>query len=148
MSLVKYQHPVSVFSSLRDELNQLFGEGVTRDLSKQYLGETWQPHVDVVEKPDQYLILVDIPGVAHKDIKIDLENSQLSIRGRRTESRKTDTDECHRQERFTGEFFRQFTLPKQIDAENVVAKSRDGVLEISIPKKETAISKSIEVQAD
>jgi HSP20 family protein len=106
----------------------------------------WMPLVDIKEEGDHFKLFVDIPGVDPSDIEISMENNMLSIKGTREETRKEDRKSYHRIERTKGMFYRRFTLPETADAENIHAKTKQGVLEIMIGKKNLSQSRKIEVK--
>ena len=95
-----------------------------------------------------FVISADVPGVEPKDIEISMENNTLTIKGNRTLERKTKEEKYSRVERFSGTFYRQFTLPDHVNSEAIKAKGNHGVLEIIIPKKERHVPKRIRVHED
>jgi HSP20 family protein len=88
----------------------------------------------------------DVPGVDPTDIELQMENGVLTLRGERKSEVKEEKDNYHRVERVTGSFYRRFTLPDTADAENISAKSVNGVLEVRIPKQARVQPRRIEVQ--
>ena len=97
----------------------------------------WIPSVDVKEDKKGFIIQLDAPGFKKDDLKIKLENSQLTIEGERKEELNEENEtKFHRIERKYGKFMRSFTLPEYINFETLKAKYTDGVLEISLDKKE------------
>lgn len=107
----------------------------------------WNPAVDVLEEGDRIFVKVEVPGVDEKDLKVTFENGLLTITGERQFERKDDRN-YHRIERAYGSFTRTFTLPRSVDATQIVADYRNGVLEISIPKKEEAKPKQIAINVN
>lgn len=101
------------------------------------------PALDIEEKDDNYFVTVDLPGLKKEDIKIDLQNSVLTISGERTREMK---GEGRYSERAYGRFQRSFTLPQQVDVEKIEARFEDGVLHVTLPKAETAKARAIKVQ--
>lgn len=106
----------------------------------------WQPHVDVHENDQSFLITADIPGVDPKTIDITMEKGVLTVKGIREKNDERDEKGYSRRERFYGSFYRRFALPDTADAENISASGKNGVLEITIPKKLETKSRKIEVQ--
>lgn len=106
----------------------------------------WIPQVDIKEEKDRFLILVDLPGVDPKEIKVSMDNNVLTIKGDRKTESKTEDKNYSRVERFSGSFYRRFTLPDNVDGHKIEAKGKHGVLEVSIPKKEPTKPKEIEVK--
>ncbi len=99
---------------------------------------SWIPKVDIEELDNQYKIYADIPGIDPSAIELNVENGILTIKGKKETKieNKDDKNNFLRIERKSGSFMRQMTLPGSIDAQNVKAKSKNGVLEIIIPKAE------------
>ncbi|ARB93619.1 Hsp20/alpha crystallin family protein [Legionella longbeachae] len=109
---------------------------------------SWAPPVDIKEEKDRFLVLADIPGVNKEDIQISLEQNVLTLRGER-HFEKTDKKEGYtRIERSQGQFYRRFSLPQTADDAKISAKYKQGVLEISIPKKQTAVQKKIDIKVE
>ena len=107
----------------------------------------WNPPVDVLEEGDRIFVKVEVPGVDEKDLKVTFEDGLLTITGERQFERKDDRN-YHRIERAYGTFTRTFSLPRSVDATQIVAEYRNGVLEISIPKKEEAKPKQIAINVN
>jgi len=96
------------------------------------------PAVNIVEHDDEYVIEVAAPGLEKKDFKIDLENNVLTISSEKEDKTEDKNGKTIRKEfRYTS-FCRTFTLPETVDNDKIRAKHKDGVLSVSIPKKETA----------
>ena len=134
--------------SLLNELNNIFDE----TLQKHHLnddsrveGASWIPAVDIKEEDDQFKFLIDIPGVQPENVDVSMENNTLTLKGQREEKIEAHKDNFHRVERVKGSFYRRFTLPDTAVAEHIQAKAKNGVLEISIGKKNTAQLRKIEV---
>ena len=145
--LTRYE-PFSAMRSLQDEMNRAFGNVLTRtDDGSSAATSGWSPAVDVREDSDRFVIHADVPGVAPGDIELTMENGVLTIKGERSKDATSDANGFRRVERVYGSFYRRFTLPDTADGESVSAKTRDGVLEVVIPKKAAVQPKRIEVQS-
>ena len=103
---------------------------------------------DLREEDDRFLLHVDVPGVDPKDIDIAVEDGVLSLSGQRESTAGDQKEGLRRAERVAGKFFRRFTLPDGIDPEAVLARSENGVLEISIPKATQAQRKRVLVDVN
>lgn len=107
---------------------------------------------DVHEDDTSYEIQVDLPGVSNSDIELHFEKGILSLKGKReslkefNDSAKEDKRKFLRQERFMGSFERNFRLPENADGEQTSAEFKEGVLKISIPKREPTKTKNIEIK--
>lgn len=93
--------------------------------------------LDVAENETDYVVKADIPGVKKEDIKIDIEGHTVTINAELKENReKREGETVMQSERLQGNIFRRFTLPREIDEEGAAASYQDGVLELTLPKKE------------
>lgn len=108
----------------------------------------WRPNVDVYENEGGYVLKADLPGMNKEDIKIDVNDGTLTIKGEKKLEEKTESENYVRVERSYGNFMRSFTLTDDVDTENIEAAYKDGVLEITLTKKEEAKPKEIQVQVN
>ncbi len=109
---------------------------------------TWAPAVDIKEEQHQFVVTADIPGVDIGDINVSLENSILTIHGKREFEKTENKDEYSRIERVQGQFYRRFSLPQSADEAKIDASYKNGVLQVTIPKKEASKGMRIEVRTD
>ncbi len=145
MSLIRYQ-PWENLNRLQRELSHMFEPLVTQNNDDAINASDWSPAVDVKEEETQFLIQADLPGVNPDDIEVHMDNGTLTISGERESEKKEERDGYKRVERSYGSFLRRFNLPESADAESISAKSDHGVLEITIPKKTTELSRRISVK--
>lgn len=125
---------------------RLFQDTVNRMLSEPG-SRPWTPPVDIYETENELVVKADLPEVNSKDVEIKIENGNLSLRGERTFTDNNGAQKgFHRIERSYGTFVRYFTLPDTVDAEKVAARFDNGVLTITLPKKEIAKPRTIQVQ--
>jgi len=148
MSLVRYE-PWGLLNQLHGEIDRLFDARVPKygDDRDQLATSDWVPAVDIREEENRYVIHADVPGVKPEDIEVHMENGVLSIKGQRQSETRDEREGYKRVERVRGSFFRRFSLPDTADAEAISAKSKDGVLEIVIPKQAKVMPKRIKVEA-
>lgn len=107
------------------------------------------PKIDVRETKDSYLMEMDLPGRTENDVEINLKDHVLSISSKIEEKKEEKKDgEWIIRERQSSSFMRRFTLPDDIDAEKVSASFKNGVLNISIPRKEIASARTIAISAE
>jgi len=138
MNIIQYD-PWRRLQQLQREMGSLFDPRLdTDDDSASMATSDWVPAVDIKEEDNRFLIIADVPGVEPDDIEVHMENGMLSIKGERYEEHKEEKEGYKRIERTHGSFHRRFNLPDTADAESITAKSRNGSLEISIPKRDTA----------
>lgn len=104
----------------------------------------WAPPVDVAEEKDRILVKVEVPGMNEKDLSVNFEDGLLTVRGERQFERREDLN-YHRIERAYGSFTRTFSLPRSVDATGIAAEYHNGVLEISIPKREESKPRQIQI---
>ena len=124
---------------------RLFEDAVTRLMSEPSSGRPWSPAVDIIETEDAITLKADLPDVRIEDIDIRVENNTLSIRGHRKFEKDEKVKGYHRIERSYGEFVRSFALPSTVDSEKVSADYRNGVLNVTLPKKEAAKPRQVKV---
>jgi HSP20 family protein len=146
MRLIKRDTP-GMLSGLPDEFFHMFGSQPSRWLSEsgESSGFAWTPNVDIKEDKDHFTVRADVPGVDPKDIEVTLDKGMLTIRGERKEEKKDEREGYRCVERFSGAFYRRFTLPDTADAEKVSARTDKGVLEVTIPKTAERQAKRIKV---
>lgn len=141
MAIQRYR-PYSLLDNLQREMSSLFQVSATETNFSQ---EDWTPAVDIQENANNFIIHADLPGVKATDIEVTAENGLLTIKGVRDSNKVEEKDNYKRIERFSGSFMRRFTLPETADVEQINATSRDGVLELTIPKMPQLQPKRIEV---
>ncbi len=111
------------------------------------VAQEWKPLVDVVENKEGITLKVELPGVKQEDINLSMEDNVLTIKGERKQEKETADGSFTRTERSYGSFQRTMVLPPTVDTEKVKASYRDGILEVTLPKKEEAKPKAIKVEA-
>ena len=106
------------------------------------------PRVNTREGEDAYYVEIDLPGIKKEDIKITTEDNVLTISGERKMKDEVKEEDYNKVESAYGKFLRSFTLPEKVDVENIHAESKDGVLEVVIPKlkEEEKKPKKIEIK--
>ncbi|MEX2352617.1 MAG: Hsp20/alpha crystallin family protein [Gammaproteobacteria bacterium] len=138
-----------MLNRMRNQLNHMFDYDLAlfRDEDTEVATGNWSPSVDIREEDKQYVFVADIPGVDPKDIEVTAVNGTLTIKGEREEEKKEEKKNYKRVERSWGSFYRRFNLPDDADADRIDAKSKNGVLEVSIPRVEAAKPKKITVKS-
>lgn len=145
MNLVTYD-PFRELRGLQDEVNRVFNAGFNRGDNEMMRG-AWSPSVDIYENKDNIVLEAELPGMNPDDVNISIENNVLTIHGERKFEKKDDKDDFHRVERSYGSFTRSFTLPPTVSAENVDAEFENGVLRLTMAKREEAKPRRIEIKA-
>lgn len=133
------------FRELR-ELEQQFFPRVSSLLKESDNLSAFKPAVNTREGEFAYHIEVDLPGVKKEDIKVDVSDRTLTISGNRHSKEEVNEKDYYRYESSYGKFQRSFTLPDNVDTENVTASCEDGVLEVVVPKTQKEETKKIEVK--
>ena len=129
----------SPFIEFRNEMDQLLDDNLN------ITNQTWQPPCDVVEDQDHYLLSLEMAGIPKDQIKIEIQDKQLVIKGeRRAEETKNDKGVKYIERQY-GKFLRSFSLPAGLDTEKIEANYQDGVLRVLVPKVEEAKPKQIKI---
>jgi HSP20 family protein len=129
------------FASLR-----VFEDAVGRMLSEPRTGRPWSPAVDIYETENELVLRADLPDVKLENIDVRVENETLTIKGERRFEQQENTKGFHRIERSYGTFVRSFSVPATVENDKVAASYKDGVLTVTLPKKEAAKPRQVKVQ--
>lgn len=140
-------NPFGDLEDIADRYGRLLGNHLPMRERLELLGKDieWKPAADIVERDDEYLIKAELPGVERDDIDIHLENDVLTITGERKLEETKDTDKTHRVERFYGRFSRSFRVPDNVDTSAIKADSKDGVLNLHLPKTEAKKPQAVKI---
>ena len=125
---------------------RMFEDAFSRLLSEPRTGRPWSPAVDIFETENELVLKADIPDVDLKDIEVRVENQTLTVRGERKFEQDQNAKGYHRIERSYGTFVRSFAVPSTVDTEKVNAVYKNGVLSISLSKKEAAKPRQVKVE--
>jgi HSP20 family protein len=115
-------------------------------LSEPQGSRPWSPAVDIYETENELVVKADLPDVDQKDIDVRVENQTLTIAGERKFEKQDNAKGYHRIERSYGNFLRSFALPDTFDTEHITAQFKNGVLSVTLPKKETAKPRQVKVE--
>jgi HSP20 family protein len=149
MTLSVRRDPFSEFGSLAktiNDLNRVFNVGFPRFGDEGLVNGNWSPTVDVYEDQNGIVLEADLPGLKPGEFELAIENNVLTLKGERKFEKKTEEGNYHRVERSYGSFTRSFTLPSTVDVNNVAADFKDGVLKVTLPRREEAKPRQIQVQ--
>jgi HSP20 family protein len=127
------------------QLNRLFSDFLGGRTSQDQNLTTWAPAVDIYEGEHELVVKADLPDIKPEELDIRVENNILTIRGERKFEKKVDEKNYLRVERAYGAFARSFSLANTVNTEAIKADYKDGVLTLSIPKREEAKPKQIKV---
>lgn len=147
MAIVRFD-PFGDLTSMQDRINRIFGEAYLRNNEDDVTNRgDWRPPVDIHENDQHEIVLrAELPGLKREDLDIRVENNTLILRGERKRDAEVKQESYHRVERVYGAFSRSFSLPTTVNTEQVKATFADGVLTISLPMREEARPRQIQVQ--
>ncbi|HET7671106.1 MAG TPA: Hsp20/alpha crystallin family protein [Burkholderiales bacterium] len=136
------------FDPFNELVDDLFKGFLVRPVSYEGRGETLpRMKVDVAEKNGGYLVTAELPGVRKEDINVSIDGAQVTLEAEvKREKELTKDERVLHSERVFGKTTRSFTLPQEVDETKAEAKFRDGVLELTLPKKAAAQRKQISIQ--
>lgn len=148
MNLVKRSEkelwdPFEFWGDFEGKLNRLFQHSLTR---KNGWGQMFEPKIDIIEEKDHFLVKADIPGMKKEDFEVKVEGKLLTLKGERKEEKETKEKNYYASERTYGAFARMMELPTEVKADQIKATYKDGVLEIDLPKTESAKTKQVKVE--
>jgi HSP20 family protein len=144
MTLLRYE-PWGVVARLQRHFDQTFGDSTDSASNGENHG-AWIPSVDIHQESDKFVVRADLPGVEPKDINVTAENGVLTVSGERKFERSEEQKGNSRFERVEGRFVRRFTLPDNVQTDNIRARHANGVLELTIPKAAAPEPKKISVE--
>jgi len=145
MSVTRFD-PFREFSVLQDRMNRLFGDAYLRDQDVIQRG-SWVPPVDIYETEGHDLVIkAELPDMTREQIEVTVENNTLTLRGTKNPPAEVKEEQFRRSERHYGAFIRSFTLPTTVDASKVAAEYRNGVLSVTLPYREEAKPRTINVE--
>jgi HSP20 family protein len=147
MNVTRFE-PWSLINLLHQDLDQIAGRrygGAGNDNNGSSVAD-WVPAVDIIEEKERFVLRADVPGVKPEDIDVNMENGVLSVSGERHHESAEEAQGMRRVERVSGKFYRRFNLPDTADAQEVSARSADGILEVVIPKQPQVQARRIAVK--
>ena len=135
-----------MFDQMEKEMRDLM-EGFWGTDGGQLATMSFVPSVDLVEKENEFMVTVDLPGLKPGEVTVEFKGDALWIKGERKEEKEEKDKTYHRVERRYGEFRRILPLPSGVKEDEIEAKFTDGVLKVSVPKADEAKTKHIEVKS-
>lgn len=125
---------------------RLFEDAFTRFMSEPTSNRPWSPAVDIYETENELVLKADLPEVSQTDIDVRVENQTLTIAGERKFAKEEAKKGFHRIERSYGNFVRSFAVPNTFNTEQISAEFHNGVLTVTLPKKEAAKPRQVKVE--
>lgn len=138
--------PHRSFADLRSDMNRLFGSVLGPAASGPATAASWAPAVDMYATTDNLVVSVELPGVPDKEVNVSVVGEVLSIRGQRPVPDDAGQSRQYWSERWFGEFERHIGIPFPVNAAQVKASFKDGVLTITLPKAEEIRPREIKVE--
>jgi HSP20 family protein len=146
-----FQQPWSPFEgveSLRHEMDRLFESFAGSPQPSGICASEWRPRVDLLEHDNAFVLVADLPGMHQEDLNVSVQDNVLTLEGKRTfEHVENGQGKYQYSERASGTFCRRFMLSTAVNAEQITATYKHGVLEVHLPKAVEAQPKRIAVQA-
>ena len=141
--------PMTMFEEMERMFENFLPQNWMRPFRMEHTGiAAVMPQIDVIEQDDAILVRAALPGVEKDDLNVSTTDHSVTIRGSTRKESKEEKGEYYRCEISQGNFLRTVTLPASIDENNIKAKFKDGLLEISLPKLESAKRHSIKIETD
>jgi HSP20 family protein len=139
--------PFGELRNFQEDFNRIFNSALPRFFSGEegLLGGNWSPGVDIYEDQDSITLEADLPGMKPGDFNLSIENYKLTLSGERKLEKENKGDNWHRVERSYGSFTRTFSLPPTVNVDEVNAEFKDGVLLVTLPKREEVKARQIQV---
>jgi len=134
--------PWQELENMNRQLSNLLGDSPFDAASE---AGQWAPRVDIRETDDALLVQAELPGIEKKDVHLEVKDGILTLSGERRYEKDVKEENVHRVERAYGKFSRSFSLPSNVDADKVNATMKNGVLEVRLPKRESAKPKAIAI---
>jgi HSP20 family protein len=146
MSISRWQ-PFRDLVSTQDRFNQLFNDTFSRAFGDQQelSPHAWVPPVDIYETGDSLVLKAELPGIDPNGVEICVEGNTLYLKGERKFEKEVKEENLHRVERSYGTFTRSFALPNTIDSGKVKAEYENGILTLTMPKREEAKPRTIKI---
>jgi len=136
---------VREIGDIQSEVNRLFDTFFGRSIQAGMPERSWAPGADMYETKDELVVKVDLPGMSEKDVQVSITGDMLSLKGQRQDPETVKPEHYFRGERWAGRVERVFQLPIPVQAENVKASYRDGVLTVTLPKVEAVKPREIKI---
>jgi HSP20 family protein len=145
MAIVRWE-PFSNLLTAQRDFDRLFKEAFNPFVSEGDLStRTWAPPVDIYENENDIVLKAELPGIDPKDVEVKVEDNTLYLKGERKFEKEVKNESYHRVERSYGSFARSFSLPNSISTDKVKAEFKDGLLTLTLPKREEAKPRTVKI---
>jgi HSP20 family protein len=139
-----WRNPDATFAALSREMDRLVND-IARPSQAGWAGYGLTPAADILESEAAFKVVLDLPGHDPQTIQIQVEHGTLTVQSERKFADPAKDETVHRSERAHGTFFRSFSLPATVDASRVAAQYESGVLTVTLPKRDEAKPRTIQV---
>jgi HSP20 family protein len=146
MTTMTRWEPWREMNALRRGVERLLDEPFTPRMLMPWRLSQFELLVDMVEDEDAYIVTAAVPGVKPEDVEVTFQNHVLTIKGEAKEEKEYDEESYHIRERHYGSFVRSLSVPANVKAEKIEAKTENGVLTVRLPKLETEKPKKIAIK--
>lgn len=140
----EYWDPFEYAERMRRRIKRMMRR-IFREIIPEFRETMEIPNVDIIDKGDEILVRIDLPGVRKEDIDLRVYQDRIEIRARSKFAAEVEKENYYRRERRYTEFYRIISLPKNVDPESAKAKYEDGVLEVRIKKREVPGGRKVEI---
>lgn len=147
---VTQSDPVTSLRSMHDMMDRLFSDHFMVPFGRFGLSDemhAFSPKVDISETEKEIKVRAEVPGINPDDVSIEVTEDTLSIAGTIEKSSEEKDENYYRMERSSGRFSREFMLPSKIDADNVDAQAKNGVITITLNKQPSEQKRKVEIKA-
>ena len=150
MAIIRWRNsgwdPLDEFDRLRTEINQLFDEPAF-PVSQGIFERAVSPRLDLLESDDHFTVVCDLPGVEQKNLDISIAQGVLTIKGQKTANKELKESKIYKNECMLGSFQRTISLPTMVNSEKIEGIFKNGVLKLTLPKREESKAKKIELKS-
>ncbi|MBI3316563.1 MAG: Hsp20/alpha crystallin family protein [Candidatus Omnitrophica bacterium] len=136
--------PFDTLLDIQDDINRVFGRSLVR--KNDWMAKGFNPDIEVTEEADHYVLHADLPGLKNEDFNISVYGNTLTLKGERKQEKESKEKGAYYSERYYGSFTRTMDFPTEIQGDKVKAAYKNGVLEVLLPKSESAKPKQINVE--
>ena len=149
MTIVRWD-PFRNVATLQDRINRLFDDAFprARGMDEDVAQCAWRPAVDIYETEEAIVFKAELPGINKEDVSVEVKDNVLTIKGERAEEKAVNDENYFRRERCFGVFSRSFNLQQTVAPENIKAKFKNGILEVTIPKPIQEKPKQVSVNVE
>jgi len=145
MAMVRWE-PFRNLVTAQKDFDRLFQAAFSPQMGETELStRSWAPPVDIYETEDAIVLKAELPGMEANDVEVRVEDNTLYLKGERKFEKEVKEQNYHRVERSYGTFARSFSLPNSISSDKVKAEFKDGLLTLTMPKREEAKPKTIKI---